>query len=584
MTHRYTNILALFIVPICVTACYMQFASDDPCYDVRCSGQGTCETTEEGRPYCRCYDNYEPRGRECVEIEEDADIPDVDTEVDVDIEEDREADTETDSDELIIDPPNLWPSPDIPVCWETRDKENKRNLVLYMLRGPRSWSNYTRIRFLDWGMCPENFPGIRIRITDRMLSDHGPNSEDFVQMELDFQSDRPEEHWTRCRNYEGNFLESNECIEVMALHEFGHALGLFHEQPMVGQPLFCGEEQVYGEYFFPDLIDEYSIMNHCNNAHSLSPGDIWNAMRSYGRLVDYPFGDYDGDGSADFTIIRREDDRMIWMVDHKKDGVADIEEHFGSSDDFPIPADYDGDGITEMAYISDYSGHLTSHIALFEEEAVKIISNWGATGDVPIPGDYDGDGNSGLVLVRNFHTTNNRHWYFDENFDGDTDDIEAIRWSWNMSLPVPGDYDGDYSTDMAVVRGENLEANWLWIFDVDKDEVSDHKENLFFGPVTGKAMVGQFDGDLPVELVVANREEGGFRWYIDLHQDGSTDLSLLWGDANGEPYLGDFDGDGQSDLVVITRVDGVLRWQISIDLGDTTHWNVDFGTADDFPL
>ena len=73
---------------------------------------------------------------------------------------------------------------------------------------------------------------------------------------------------------------------------------------------------------------------------------------------------------------------------------------------------------------------------------------WGAAGndDAPVPGDYDGNGVTDLAVFR--RSTGQWFVLFDNGIDR--------TWGWGSAshgdVPVPADYDGDGTVDIGVFR------------------------------------------------------------------------------------------------------------------------------------
>jgi len=129
--------------------------------------------------------------------------------------------------------------------------------------------------------------------------------------------------------------------------------------------------------------------------------------------------------------------------------------------------------------------------------------NWGWNATVPVPGDYDGDGESDLAV----YWPESGNWYIHLSATGT---ILVQNWGWSAALPVPGDYDGDDKTDIAV----------YW-------------------------------------------PEGG-KWYI-LSSASQQGLVQSWGWSEVDPVPDDYDGDGKTDIAVYWQDVGNWFVRKSID-------------------
>lgn len=173
-----------------------------------------------------------------------------------------------------------WPSNSIPVCWENPSPAAAEGMGWVRDAVARTWEAHSKVRFTGWQQCAGSNKGIRIKIAEE-----GPHVKGLGRL-LDARKEGMVLNFTFAVWSPDCQARREDCIRSVAVHEFGHALAMTHEQNRPDAP---GECKALKQGTDPDTMltpyDKESVMNYCNkkwnNDGFLSPMDITTIQRVY---------------------------------------------------------------------------------------------------------------------------------------------------------------------------------------------------------------------------------------------------------------------------------------------------------------
>jgi hypothetical protein len=170
-----------------------------------------------------------------------------------------------------------WDVQSINVCWVAPLQAHASYRALVQEAIEATWVKQSGLRMTGWNACQPGEKAVRIVVG----ADEWPRASvgktaylSDPSMWLNFDIDKK-------RGFEGCSGKLDQCVRVIAVHEFGHVLGLIHEQDRPDTPDECQRSLSADQVNLRNrnaedlqLLSRYdakSVMNYCNTNNWSAP-------------------------------------------------------------------------------------------------------------------------------------------------------------------------------------------------------------------------------------------------------------------------------------------------------------------------
>lgn len=505
----------------------------------------------------------------------------------------------------------VWGGSTVGVCWNLADGQYETEKAWVKQAVELSIEEFTGFRVSGWRPCSEGDEDIEISVGNNLWPWARYGSQWFhwgEDMRLNFFDGPPQDVdpskggpidfdgcWseqasgtapstgdTGARTWATN---RQRCIEVIAVHEFLHALAVKHEQ---GSPLnpatssYCSHGSESGTAY--GYWDYVSASNYCNPVWNsdgmLSPLDISGLAHLYGqavynddrmwrgigdvsdyrsapghgflfKMINYDLepgyhpigGDFDGNGKSDIYFLKSgaETDRIYYGRD--AGNGFEIHDQTENISGIYTVADFDGDYKDDIIWHTPGSGAnqiwFGNSRGVFDKVAATSMP--GGYGHKAYAGDFDGDGR-GDIFWMGQNSQLEQVWYgrADRTFDIFSYDMSA------GSKVLVGDFDGDLKDDLLVERSG---SDTVYYSDSSRPSFSSFTVDI---PTGAQATVGDLTGNGISDVLFNVTGPSDAIWVFSATRGSYTEVptssTLARNGTEALPVAGDYNGDGIGDI------------------------------------